>query len=100
MLMFCVCVCVVGVDWVNVNVAAAEMLFWHVFLHVLSLDCKMLVQLFGSQSCQRGFFQACVYLSALVFVFVGEAFVCARAFSLTAHVERNDGSCHSCSARE
>lgn len=37
----------------------------------------MLVQLFGSQSRQSGFFQAGFYLSALVFVFVGgEAFVC------------------------
>lgn len=76
MLMFCLCVCV---DWVNVNVAAAEMLFLACFSAFVMyyLDCKMLVQLFGSQSRQSGFFQAGFYLSALVFVFVGgEAFVC------------------------
>lgn len=35
------CVCVVGVDWVNVNVAAAEMLFWHVFLYLLCIESRL-----------------------------------------------------------
>ncbi len=61
----------------NVNVDAAEKLFWHIFCicYILScLDCKVLVQLFFTHRAVRVefffFYHACFYVSAAEFVLI------------------------------